>query len=403
MTGFSAKFIFLTLILFLFKSTTIYCQDNNDAYYNELHGGSNTNTIITAVPFLMIAPDARSGAMGDAGVSTSPDVNSMHWNPAKFAFIEKEVGFSMNYTPWMRSLIDDINLSHLSGFMKIDEMQTVAASLTYFTLGDIMFMDEAGTERGNVRPNEFSVDVAYSRKLGENISGAIAARYITSDLTQGQVENTKPGRAFATDVSVFYQNNLDWDTPTLFAFGMNISNIGNKISYTDDMSANFLPINLRLGPSFTFDIDEFNSIAFTLDFNKLLVPTPPIYDGNEIIKGEDPDRSVASGIFGSFTDAPRGFEEELEEISYASGIEYWYDEQFAIRGGYFHEHENKGGRQFFTLGLGLKYNVFGIDFSYIIPLAQQSPLQDVLRFSLQFDFGALRAQQVKQQTNLNNQ
>lgn len=395
----------LSLLLTIASQVKTYSQD-----YGEILG-QEVNTITTAVPFLMIAPDARSGAMGDAGVSTSPDANSMHWNAAKFAFIDKDMGLSLNYTPWLRTLVPDINLSYLSGFKRIDELQTVAASLVFFSLGDIQFTDEAGMPQGTYRPSEFALDVAYARKLGENISGAITMRYIHSNLTQGQdvgSMETRPGRALAADVSAYYQRELDWRrTPAILSAGVNISNIGNKISYSDDINANFIPINLRLGPTLTLLLDEFNTLAFTLDFNKLLVPTPPIYarnpdtnaplvddDGNYVIaQGSDPNRGVVSGMFGSFSDAPGGFSEEINEITYSAGMEYWYDQQFAIRGGYFHEHETKGNRKFFTLGIGLKYNVFGLDFSYIIPVAQRSPLENVLRFSLSFDFDALAAQQ----------
>jgi hypothetical protein len=378
-----------------------------DPQYRDLLGQERLNTISTAVPFLLIAPDARGGALGDAGVSSSPDANSMHWNPAKFAFVEDEMGFAMNYTPWLRSLVPDINLSYLSGFRRLDDLQTVAFSLVYFSLGEINFTDEAGNFLFPVRPNEFAVSLAYARKLGENLSGAIAARYIYSNLTGGRqyagsVE-TKPGMALAADVSVYYQSELNWNTPTTFAAGVNISNIGNKVSYTDDINADFIPINLRMGPRLTFDLDPFNQLTLMVDLNKLLVPTPPIYardddgkviiadDGSYVIdRGRDPNRSVPSGIFGSFTDAPQGFGEELREVTYSAGVEYWYDQQFALRGGYFHEHESKGNRKYFTVGVGLKYNVFGLDFAYVIPLAQRSPLENVLRFSLHLDFAALR-------------
>lgn len=400
-------------ILLPFIITTPGLAQDQDPQYGDVLGQRN-NTITTAVPFLMIAPDARAGAMGDAGVSTSPDANSMHWNPAKYAFIDKDMGLAANYTPWLRNLVPDINLSYLSGFKRIDEMQTVAASLMFFTLGEIQFTNEAGVSTGTYRPSEFSIDVAYARKLGENISGGIALRYIHSNLTQGQDVSgmeTRPGRALAADVSAYYQRELDWrTTPAQFAAGINISNIGNKISYSDDINANFIPINMRLGPTLTLFLDEYNTLAFSLDLNKLLVPTPPIYatdengnvlqddDGNYVIaEGKDPNRGVVSGIFGSFTDAPGGFREELNEITYSAGVEYWYDNQFALRGGYFHEHETKGNRKYFTLGLGLKYNVFGLDFSYIIPVMQRSPLENVLRFSLTFDFDALTAQQERGQ------
>ncbi|MBW6478052.1 MAG: type IX secretion system outer membrane channel protein PorV [Bacteroidales bacterium] len=406
--------------LFFFKSAVLFSAiavlfnspanaQGSDVDYGDILG-QRVNTITTAVPFLMIAPDARSGAMGDVGVSTRPDANSMHWNPAKYAFVEQDMGLTLNYTPWLRNLVNDINLSYLSGFMRIDELQTVAASLVFFSLGDIQFTDEAGNPQGIYRPSEFAIDMAYARKLGEHISGGIAVRYIHSNLTQGQdvgSMETRPGRALAADVSVYYQRELDWrTTPANFSWGVNISNIGNKISYSDDINSNFIPINLRLGPTLSLDLDAYNSIAFSLDLNKLLVPTPPIYardesgqvivdaDNNYVIQeGRDPNRSVVAGMFGSFNDAPGGFREELQELTYGAGIEYWYDRQFAIRGGYFHEHENKGNRKYFTLGLGLKYNVFGLDFSYIIPVMQRSPLENVLRFSLSFDFDAIAAPQ----------
>lgn len=393
------------ILLFLTLAPTL--QLSGQASIDDLLGQERANTITSAVPFLMIAPDARSAGMGDAGVSSTPDVNSMHWNPAKYAFIEQDMGISLSYTPWLRSLVNDINLSYLTGFHRIDNMQTVAASLLFFSLGNIQFTDINGNSMGTFRPSEFAVSVAYARKLGDYISGGITARYIHSNLTQGQdvaLQETRPGRSIAADVSAFYQRELNWSRiPAELSAGINISNIGNKISYSDEIDAAFIPINLRFGPTLKLNIDEFNSIAFSLDINKLLVPTPPIYqrdpvtnnvmmdaDNNPIIlAGRDANRSVVSGMFGSFSDAPGGFSEELQEFSFAGGIEYWYDNQFAIRGGYFHEHELKGNRKFFTLGLGLKYNVFGLDFAYIIPVMQRSPLEDVMRFSLTFDFDAI--------------
>jgi hypothetical protein len=405
MSSFKKKLTLLPILLILFSGTNILAQ--SDPNFGDLLGQERVNTITTAVPFLMIAPDARAAAMGDAGVSSSPDVNSMHWNPAKYAFVDKEMGLALSYTPWLRSLVNDINLSYLSGFRKIDELQTVAASLLFFSLGDIQFTDINGNSLGTYRPSEFAIDVAYARKLGDYISGGIAARYIHSNLTQGQdvaLQETRPGRSIAADVSAYYERDLDWRrSPATFSAGINISNIGNKISYSDDIQSDFIPINLRFGPTLRFDLDEYNSIAFSLDINKLLVPTPPIYerdpvtnevllddDGNyRIASGRDPNRSVVAGMFGSFADAPNGFNEELKEFSFAGGIEYWYDKQFAIRGGYFHEHQLKGNRKFFTLGIGLKYNVFGLDFAYLVPVLQRSPLENVLRFSLTFDFDAI--------------
>ncbi len=392
----------VALCVILIAAQTATAQD-----YREVLG-QRVNTITTAVPFLMIAPDARAGAMGDAGVSSAPDINSMHWNPAKYAFMEQDFGLAMNYTPWLRSLVPDINLSYLTGYRRLDDLQTIAFSMKYFTLGDINYTDQLGNSLGTFRPNEFSLDAAYIRQLGQHLSGAVAARFIYSDLTQGQDAagmETQAGISYAADVAVYYQRPLEWNTPTQFAAGVNISNMGNKITYTDEVNADFIPINLRFGPSLTFELDDYNTLAFMVDFNKLLVPTPPVYERDEngqvmfddnddpiIAEGRDPNRSVVAGMLGSFSDAPGGVSEELQEFTISAGAEYWYDEQFAIRAGYFHEHENKGNRKYFTVGLGLKYNVFGLDFAYVIPVAQRSPLENVLRFSLSFDFDALRAE-----------
>jgi hypothetical protein len=392
MKCFSALFVLLVVAM------PLSAQDNN-------YLGQELNTITTAVPFLMISPDARAGAMGDAGVSSEPDANSMHWNPAKYAFIDKDMGFSISYSPWLRELVDDINLAYLSGYKRIDDQSTIAASLVYFSLGDITFTDVIGNTIGNYKPNEFAVDATYSRKLSKSLSGAVALRYIYSNLTQGQFVGgaaTKPGTSLAADVAVYYEKkyrNKKTRQDNTFAWGINISNIGAKISYSDDNTASdFLPTNLRIGPSYTFALDEFNEISFMVDINKLLVPTPPVYDtiyinGEQQIKaGMDPDVGVVTGMIHSFYDAPGGFTEEMHEISYAIGAEYWYDKQFAVRAGYFHEHETKGNRKFFTVGAGLKYNVFGLDFSYLIAIDQRNPLENTLRFSLLFDFDAFSRQ-----------
>ncbi len=396
--------LIIALVLLITGPGVVFSQGDVD--YGDLLGQRQVNTITTAVPFLLIAPDARGGALGDAGVSSSPDINSMHWNPAKYAFMEQDMGFAVSYTPWLRTLVPDINLGYLTGYRRLDPLQTIAFSLKYFTLGDVNFTDDVGNYMGTVRPNEFSFDVAYARLLGDNLSGAIAARFIYSDLTQGQMAGgmeTQAGVSLAADVAAYYQRELTWDTPTKFAAGVNISNMGNKISYTDEINADFIPINLRIGPSLTFELDDFNEISVMVDFNKLLVPTPPIFardengqliptdDGWEIAEGRDPNRSVVAGMLGSFSDAPGGFREELNEFTISTGVEYWYDRQFALRAGYFHEHESKGNRKYFTLGVGLKYNVFGLDFAYLVPVAQRSPLENVLRFSLSFDLEALQA------------
>jgi hypothetical protein len=346
--------------------------------------GQDVNTITTAVPFLLIAPDSRAGGMGDAGVASTPDANSIHWNPAKLAFISKDMGASISYTPWLRALVNDINLGYLSAFKRISSRQTIAVSLLYFSLGNITFTDEYGTSIGTYNPNEFAIDAAFSQKLAENVSGGIALRYIRSDLTQGASsggESTQAGNAVAADVSVYYRDEIEFSgKEALLAFGGNISNLGSKISYTTSGTRDFIPTNLRLGGSLTTELDKYNTFAFNLDINKLLVPTPRVG-----VKSSD--ISVASGVFQSFSDAPGGFSEEFKEIIYATGVEYWYDNQFAVRAGYFHEAQTKGNRQFVTLGAGLRYNVFGIDFAYIIPTtSQRSPLENTLRFTLLFDF-----------------
>lgn len=370
------------------------------------------NTITTAVPFLMISPDARAGGMGDIGVASTPDANSIHWNPAKLAFMEKNVGFAVSYTPWLKALVNDIYLAYLTGYVKPKSGdQAIAASLRYFSLGNITFTDNNGQTIRDFKPNEFSFDAAYSRKLSENFSGGIALRFIHSNLTGGTTvegSESKAGNTVAADVSVFYKKDIEVSKKDAeFAFGLNISNIGAKISYTQTGTKNFIPTNLRLGPGLKFHLNEYNDLAFNLDISKLLVPTPPIYGQDTtagggskdlIIYGKDPNVSVAQGIFQSFGDAPDGFKEELKEYVIAVGMEYWYDKQFAFRAGYFNENKFKGNRKYFTLGAGLRLNVFGIDFAYLIPTQQRNPLENTLHFTLTFDFDAFQDQN-KESTN----
>lgn len=366
------------------------------------------NVITTAVPFMMIGPDARAGGMADGGVASSADANSMHWNPAKYAFIEKDFGVSLSYTPWLRNLVNDINIAYLTGYVKLDELQTIAFSLRYFTLGEITFTDDQGNNMGTFKPNEFALDATYARKLHENLSLAIAGRFIYSDLTQGQTvqgQDTKAGISVAADVALYWQKKVDWFSTmdAEFAWGLNISNIGNKMSYTSSGTIrNFIPTNFRIGPRLTLELDDYNKISFQIDINKLLVPTPPIYaldennnripipgsDKFEIEKGMDADVPVMRGMIQSWYDAPYGFSEEIKEFNYAVGMEYWYNNILALRGGFFWEDKTKGDRKYFDLGVGLRYNTFGLDFSYLIPVgAQQHPLQNTMRFSLLFDFG----------------
>jgi hypothetical protein len=362
------------------------------------------NTVTTAVPFLTIAPDSRSGGMGDVGVALSPDANSMHWNPAKFAFAPNDMGLSISYTPWLRKLIPDINLAYLSGYKRIDKQQVIGISLLYFSLGNITFTDVVGAPTQQFNPNEFSVDAAYARSFTDNFSGSIAFRFIYSNLTGGYYVGgieSHPGMAYASDVSIYYRNKdlrlRDYDAT--WAFGANISNIGSKISYTSNSDKDFIPINLRIGTAYTIDFDDYNSLTAAVDVNKLLVPSPPLYyadsvDVNNdpvIQSGLDPNVSVAVGMFHSFYDAPGGFSEEMKEITYSVGMEYWYAKQFAIRGGYFYEAATKGNRKFFTVGVGLRLNVFGLDFAYLVPVNQNNPLANTLRFSLLFNFAGLNA------------
>lgn len=352
------------------------------------------NPITTAVPFLTITPDSRHGAMGDAGVATSPDANSQYWNPSKFAFAKERFGFALSYTPWLRQLVKDINLAYLSGYYRLDDQQTLGASLRYFSMGDVLLTDQNGTSLANVHPNEFAFDLSYSRKLSENFSGGVALRYIRSDLSGGiGPETYVPGHAFASDISFYYHKDLGDANDQSVAAGINLSNIGAKISYDDGQNKEFLPANLRLGATYSKEIDSNNSIAFSLDINKLMVPTPSasagtISTGGVVLTGNDSNASVVSSIFSSFTDAPGGMKEELREINYSAGIEYWYNHLFAVRGGYFHESEFKGNRKFLSTGLGLKMNICSIDVSYLIPVHQNNPLANTIRFTLLFDINS---------------
>lgn len=379
-------------ILLILISLSIYGQDVIDR--NDLIGSNNP--LEYSASFLTIAPDSRAGAMGDVGAATSPDYNSMKWNPAKYAFIESDMGIAVSYTPWLRNLVNDINLGYLAYYKRLDQEQTVAATLLYFDLGDIQFTNDQGQYDGQHSPYEMSFDVAYARAFSEKISGGIAFRYIRSDITGGTVvegTETKAGNAVAADVSMYYVNDhvqLN-DKDNTFSLGFNISNIGTKISYTD-IQKDFIPTNLKIGSAFKYNIDDYNSLAIALDLNKLLVPTPPQTLNDSTFFGYDSDVSVPEGIIQSFYDAPGGFDEELQEIKYSIGAEYWYANQFAVRAGYFHESQNKGNRKYFTVGVGLKLNVFSIDFSYLIPVKQNNPLANTMRFTLGLDFQAFKAQ-----------
>ena len=397
------KKISLTLLAFSFLNVGLFAQ----TIFDEIATSEELNTISTSVPFLLIAPDSRAGAMGDVGAATSPDHNSIHWNASKLAFIEDERGVSLSYTPWLQDLVPEISLSYLSGFKRLNSKSTIAGSMRYFSLGEIQFTDAQGQFISNFNPNEFTIDGAYSMKLSKNFSSGLAMRYIFSNLTGGiQIPDgggaTKPGTSFAVDLSSYFQSDkfdID-DKEAYFAAGFNISNIGNKISYTDGGEEFFLPANGRLGANLFMELDEYNTVSFAFDINKLLVPTPPKYDSlatvpgpENIISGKDPNVGVLQGIFQSFSDAPGGLQEELNELMYSVGAEYWYMNQFAFRGGYFHEHETKGARKYFTVGVGLKMNVFSLDMAFLLPATRgiRSPLANTLRFTLLFDMAALYA------------
>ncbi|MCH8902557.1 MAG: type IX secretion system outer membrane channel protein PorV [Bacteroidetes bacterium] len=349
------------------------------------------NTISTAVPFLRITADARAGAMGDAGIATSADANSIYWNPAKLSFAENNVGLTASYTPWLRQLVNDIYLANISGYKHLDKNQTLAVSLLYFDLGSITFTNITGVSIGDFNPHEFVTSIAYARKLSDYFSAGIGLKFIYSNLAAGQNINgstIKPGKAAAADISIYYEKDIKIsDYKSKFAFGTNISNVGSKITYTESIDKDFIPINLGIGTAVTMEVDDYNDITFAFDINKLLVPTPDTLDADGGGIPDFKEKGVVSGMFGSFGDAPGGFSEEIAELMFSFGLEYWYSDQFAIRAGYFNEHSTKGNRKYLTAGLGLKLNVFGLNVSYLIPSnSQRNPLDNTLRFTLLFNF-----------------
>ena len=348
------------------------------------------NVVTTAVPFLRISPDARAGGMGDIGVATSPDAASGFWNMGKVAFNESQAGVLATYTPWLKNLVNDVYLASLSGYYKLDEMQAVNVGLRYFSLGNIQFTDGVGNSWGNGKPREFSIDFGYSRKLSDKLGLGIALRYINSDLTNGVPSGTttyKAGNSVAGDIGVYY-NGHD-EAGDGFAFGATLTNLGAKISYTGNAdSKDFIPANLGLGTTWTKNFNEDNKLTFGLDINKLLLPTPPADLSDPNVVAEYRKKGVVSSWFSSFGDAPDGFKEELKEFQVSAGAEFWYKNQFALRAGYFFEDKTKGNRRYFTTGIGVKYNIFGLNFSYLLPSGSgvtQNPLSNTLRFSILFD------------------
>lgn len=398
------RIIFL-LLLFTFCGSSFAQIIYDPTTGQDVRKDNINNPISTAVPFLSLSPDARSGGMADAGVSTSADLNSQHYNAAKYAFMKDQFGLSLTYSPWLINLVPDMSLAYLSGAYKFkDERNVIGFSLLYFSMGSITFVRDGQDVGTTYKPNEFAIDVSYSRKLIDVLSISVTGRFIYSNLTLGQYVDgmdTKPGLAGAADIGLYYCQDFDlgrkYKGGTLTA-GLSITNIGNKVSYTQDLAEeaekNFLPATLRLGVGFNWHIDDYNSIGFYAEAYKLLVPTPPLRSGDTIISGKDNHVNVMQGIFQSFGDAPGGFKEEMREIQWSLAAEYWWREMVAVRMGYFHESKYKGDRQYFTLGVGLRYKMIGLDFSYLIPtstIAGANPLKNTLRVGVSFNFN--RAEQ----------
>ncbi len=360
-----------------------------------------SNTLLTALPFLRITPDARSGALGDAGLALSADPNAMHHNAARLAFAENDLAISATYSPWLRNLgIDDIYLLYLSGYKKIDDNQTAGASIRFFSLGTIEFRNEAGVDEGTGQPNELEITGAYSRKLSDKLSASLSAKFVYSNLATGRsVGGVQifPAKTFGADIGVFYKTPMGASgRRNYLSIGSAITNIGAKVTYTKSVVKDFIPTNFGIGGNYEMNFDDFNTLNIILDCNKLLVPSTipfghPDFDKNQNTIADTREKSLFEGILGSFGDAVGGLTEEVQEITFSGALEYWYDKQFAVRMGYFHEHALKGNRRFFTLGCGLKYNVFGINLSYLVPVnINRSPLANTLRFSFVFDMAAFK-------------
>lgn len=359
------------------------------------------NPVNTSVTSQMIAPDARAAGMGDVGVATDPDVNSQYWNPAKYPFCISRAGVSLNYTPWLRQLVSDMDLAYLSGYYRIGDYSAVSASLRYFSLGEVMTNYDSTTGESNgmtINPYEMSFDVAYSLMLSEKFSLAAAVRWIYSDLTYDYTDDTSPGSAFAADIACYYNDYINIGARECqLGIGLNISNIGSKITFGGDDNSEFIPTNMRLGLALMVPIDEFNRFTIAADANKLLVPTYPKQEEGEStedyqqrVQKEYYDVSSISGIFKSFGDAPGGFKEELQEINWSVGAEYVYNDKFTLRAGYHHESENKGNRKYFTVGAGFRMSAFSLDCGYVIATAKSNPLDQTLRFTLGFDMDGIK-------------
>ena len=361
--------------------------------------------INTAVPFLLISPDARSAGMGDIGAATKADATAIFWNPGKLTFAQEEVGLNLSYTPWLSRIVPDMSISNISTYYKLNKQQTVGLELRYFDLGDVTFKSNSGALLGDFRPREFAIGLTFSQILVDDKFGiGLSSRYINSNLSGNILQNNnpdvRPGQSVAVDFGLYFQNVIAQGARQAeLAIGMALTNVGAKIYYTNEDHAQFLPTNLRLGSAYTLHLDPFNSFTFAVDFNKLLVPTPPSYllDSNNnvvynqqnqpvVAQGRNSNQPLLSGMFGSFADAPNGLQEEIQEIMISTGIEYWHEDKLAFRTGYFHESKRKGGRRYMTFGTGFRYQVFGLDIAYLVPFTANHPLSETLRVSLVFDW-----------------
>nr|WP_253951958.1 type IX secretion system outer membrane channel protein PorV [Xylanibacter caecicola] len=377
--------LFTAVVLVLF-ATTAGAQDKTDIF----------NPVNTSVTSQMIAPDARAAGMGDVGVATDPDVNSQYWNPAKYPFCISRAGVSLNYTPWLRQLVSDMSVAYLSGYYRIGDYSAVSASLRYFSLGEV-FTDESENAM-TINPYEMSVDVAYSLMLSEKFSLAAAVRWIYSDLTYNFSDDTSPGSAFAADIACYYNDYINiGERECQLGIGLNISNIGSKITFGGSNDSEFIPTNMRLGASLMIPVDEYSRFTIAADANKLLVPTYPLQEEGELeedykrrVQKEYYDVSSIAGIFKSFGDAPGGFKEELQEVNWSVGAEYVYNDKFSVRAGYHHESENKGNRKYFTVGAGFRMSAFTLDCGYVIATAKSNPLDQTMRFTLGFDMDGIK-------------
>ena len=374
--------------LFVLGVLTASAQDKRDMF----------NPVRNSVTSQTIAPDARAAGMGDVGVATDPDVNSQYWNPAKYPFAISRAGVALNYTPWLRQLVNDMDLAYMAGYYRIGDYSAVSASLRYFSLGEVQTSTSVSGDAMTINPYEMSVDVAYSLMLSEKFSIAAAVRWIYSDLTYDYTSDTSPGSAFAADLGLYYQNYINiGDRESQLGLGLHISNIGSKITFGGTDNSEFIPTNLRLGGSLMIPIDDYNRFTIAADANKLLIPTYPQQKDGESTEDYQKrkqkdyyDLSSIGGIFKSFGDAPGGFKEELQEVNWSVGAEYTYHDQFSVRAGYHNESANKGNRKYFTVGAGLKMSVFSLDAGYVIATAKSNPLDETLRISLSFDMDGIK-------------